>query len=524
MRFLPAGSGALLVEVADLDQALALFASLRDEPVEGVGELVPAARTVLVRFDPDRTEPRRIAAAVAGRSLARAAAADGELVEVPVHYDGEDLDEVARLCGFSAEEVVRRHTAATYSVAFTGFAPGFAYLAGGDPALHVPRRRSPRTSIPAGSVGLAGEFSGVYPRASPGGWQLLGRTDVPVWDLGREVPALLQPGARVRFTDAAGTPAPPPPAARDAVDAPDDGGPALVVVATAPLILVQDLGRPGHAGLGVSASGAVDRGALRRANLLVGNAPGAAALEVAGGGLRLRARGNLVVGLAGAPAALTRSTPRGNRSVPAGTALALDDGEELLVGPAPAGVYSVLAVRGGLAVDLVLGSAATDVLAGIGPPPPRAGDVLRVRDGAALSAVALDAGDPSPLPAAGDVVTLDVVPGPRADWFTPAALATLTAQEWTVTPRSNRVGLRLHGEAPLERAQPGELPSEGTVAGALQVPPDGQPVLFTADHPLTGGYPVIACVAAHHLGLAAQVPATGRLRFRVVPQTPGGTP
>jgi len=525
VRFLPAGTGALLVEVADLDEALALAASLRRDPPRGVTELVPAARTVLLRFDPDRTDPARLAAVLRGRPLTRAAAQAGELVEVPVHYDGEDLEEVARRCGFGVEEVVRRHTAATYDVAFAGFAPGFAYLAGGDPALHVPRRESPRTAIPAGAVGLAGEFSGVYPRASPGGWQLLGHTDVALWDLDRDVPALLRPGMRVRFTDAgrAGAQAAPAPAAQAVPVRRAPGGPALVVVAAAPVTLLQDLGRPGRAGLGVSASGAVDRGALRRAARLVGNEPDAPALEVAGGGLRLRARGDLVLAVAGAPAPLRIHGGAQGRTVAAGTAFALDDGEELEVGVPTAGVYSYLAVRGGLDVEPVLGSAATDVLSGVGPPPPRAGDELPVRVGAAVSAVALD--DPVPLlPRAGDVVTLDVVLGPRDDWFTPAAVRALVEQEWAVTPRSNRVGLRLRGEAPLERARSGELPSEGTVAGALQVPPEGHPVLFTADHPLTGGYPVIACVAAHHLDLAAQVPASGRLRFRVVGPDPGGTP
>jgi len=530
VRFLPTGTDALLVEVADLDEALALAASLRGDPPPGVRELVPAARTVLLLFDPDRTDPARLAAAVRERPLTRpAAGADelGEVVRVPVHYDGEDLDEVARRCGLGVEEVVRRHTAATYDVAFVGFAPGFAYLSGGDPALHVPRRESPRTAIPAGAVGLAGEFSGIYPRASPGGWQLVGRTDVPLWDLGREVPALFQPGMRVRFTDA-GAPgaAPATVAERPAAPAtvrPASAGPGLVVEAAAPVTLLQDLGRPGRAGLGVSASGAVDRGALRRAGRLVGNGPDAPVLEVAGGGLRLRARGNLVLALAGAPAPLTVHAAAGARTVAAGTAFALDDGEELAVGPASAGVYSYLAVRGGFDAVPVLGSAATDVLSGVGPPPPRTGDDLPVRAGGAVAAVALDEAAVPP-PRAGDLVTLDVVLGPRDDWFTAAAVRALTEQEWAVTPRSNRVGLRLRGEVPLERARAGELPSEGTVAGALQVPPEGQPVLFTADHPLTGGYPVIACVAAHHLDLAAQVPATGRLRFRVVGPNPGGTP
>jgi allophanate hydrolase subunit 2 len=180
------------------------------------------------------------------------------------------------------------------------------------------------------------------------------------------------------------------------------------------------------------------------------------------------------------------------------------------------GVCSYLAVRGSFAVEPVLGSASRDVLAGIGPEPLRAGDVLAVGAGRPPSAVALDAGPVPALPATADVVVLDVVLGPRADWCAPGAVDVLTGQDWTVTPQSNRVGLRLHGPSRVERSRLDELPSEATVAGALQVPPSGQPVLFMADHPVTGGYPVIACVAAHHLDLAAQVPVGGRLRFRVV--------
>lgn len=524
MRLLPAGSDAVLVEVADLDEALALFASLRDEPIPGVEELVPAARTVLIRFDPGRTGPTELVEQLRRRSLTTtAAAADGPLVSVPVHYDGEDLVEVARLCGLDEAEVVRRHTLAPWTVAFTGFAPGFAYLFGGDPALDVPRRAEPRTVIPAGSVALAGRFSGIYPRASPGGWQLLGRTSLAMWDLGRDDPALLRPGMRVQFVDVG--PVEEPPAPTQGAHAP--GPPttrALEVLTPGALTVVVDLGRPGRSAQGVARSGAVDRTSLRRANRLVGNPADVAALEVAAGGLQVRAHGDLVLAVTGAPAPLTLHTAGGRFDVPGERAFALDDGEELHLGAPASGVVSYLAVRGALAVDPVLGSASTDLLAGIGPAPLRTGDVVGVGS-QVVSAVALDS-DPVPaLPGRDVVVDIDVVLGPRDDWFSDPALHLFWSQEWTVTPRSNRIGLRLEGKEALERSRPGELPSEGTVPGAIQIPPSGQPVVFTADHPVTGGYPVIACVAAHHLDLVGQVPVGGRVRFRPVrSELPRGRP
>ena len=516
VRLLRAGSDGLLVEVADLDAALALFAALREDPPSGVRELVPAARTVLVRFDPALTTLEALTDDLAGRRPDGASAAEGPLVEVPVCYDGADLDEVARLVGLTPAEVVRRHTASPWTVAFTGFAPGFAYLAGGDPALDVPRRSEPRTSIPAGSVGLAGPFSGVYPRASPGGWQLLGRTGLTMWDLRRAEPALLAPGMRVRFVDAGADAlaVPEDPARPDA--ACGDPARALEVLAPGALSVVVDLGRPDRATQGVARSGAVDRGSLRRADRLVGNPAGTAGLEVAGGGLQVRARGDLVVVVTGAPAPLRRLSADGEDEPAHDLPFALDDGDELHLGTPARGMLTYVGVRGGVAGDAVLGSLSGDVLSGVGPPPLRAGTVVAV--GGAHGGSVAEAAEPGPdLPAPGEVVTVDVLLGPRDDWFTPEAVEAFLADAWTVTPRSNRVGLRLDGGRPLERARMDELPSEGTVPGSVQVPPNGRPVVFTADHPVTGGYPVIACVARHHLDRVGQVPVGGRIRFRAVP-------
>ena len=201
MRVRPVGERGLLVEVEELETVHRLHAALRELAPPGVVELVPAYRTVLIVAEPGRAGVLdELAATLPELELPPAEAVAGETVEVPVSYDGEDLPEVARLTGLEVEEVVRRHTAPEYTVAFLGFSPGFPYLVGLDPALEVPRRDTPRTSIPAGSVGLAGNQTGIYPTASPGGWQLIGRTERRLFDPGRDPPALLAPGTRLRFT------------------------------------------------------------------------------------------------------------------------------------------------------------------------------------------------------------------------------------------------------------------------------------------------------------------------------------
>ena len=530
MRFLPVNLDALLVELDDLPQTLALLASLQAEPIAGIEELVPAARTLLVRYRPAKLSHAALVERIGARSLTARVERTATLIEIPVDYSGEDLGEVAQMLGLSREEVIRRHTGSEYSVAFTGFAPGFAYLSGGDPGLNVPRRSTPRTRIPAGAVGLAGPFSAVYPQASPGGWQIIGVTDTPMWDLGREVPALLQPGFRVRFIDMAGRPAlasPPSPALAPrpaaATLASEPGGAALEIRSAGLQALFQDTGRHGQAGQGVSASGAMDQGALRAANRLVGNASEMACVEIAYGGFQLVCRGEAVVAFTGADAPIDISTAGGAHwAAPGYQAIALSDGDSLTLGAPRAGSRSYLAVRGGFAIAPVLGSRSTDTLAHVGPAPIAACDLLPVRPVARGAIVALHEQPPADLPTVQQTVTLDVVLGPRTDWFTPEAVALLASQVWKVTPQSNRVGLRLAGEQPLARANPAELPSEGTVLGAIQVPPSGQPVLFLADHPLTGGYPVIGAVATYHLDRAGQIPIGASVRFN--PIHPLGTP
>jgi biotin-dependent carboxylase-like uncharacterized protein len=285
----------------------------------------------------------------------------------------------------------------------------------------------------------------------------------------------------------------------------------IEVLAAGPSSTIQDLGRPGLAALGVGVAGAADRRSLRLANRLAGNPEGAAAIELTLGGLRVRFGCDARVALAGAPCTVVAGPERRTLAMDAPEHVAV--GEELRVGTPSAGVRTYLAVAGGIAVRPVLGSRSTDTLAGLGPARLARGDTLPVGPppAGAVPAGAELAGA-AELAIASEPV-LRVTPGPRADWFTDGARDLLSTAAWAVTPQSDRVGVRLDGP-PLERAVEGELAPEGMVEGALQVPPDGRPVLFLADHPVTGGYPVIAIVAADDIPLAAQARPGTRLRFR----------
>jgi biotin-dependent carboxylase-like uncharacterized protein len=279
----------------------------------------------------------------------------------------------------------------------------------------------------------------------------------------------------------------------------------LTVLASGPLTTVQDRGRPGWASIGVTRSGAADRQAAALANRLVGNDAAAAVLEVTVGGLQVRAGRTLLVAVSGAPAPVTVD----GRAAPFDAPLTLRPGQVLGLGNPAVGLRSYLAVRGGIGVPPVLGSRSTDTLSGLGPAPLRPGDVLPVGALAADEPVV----DVAPVRAPSSRPVLRVLPGPRRDWLAPAAWTALTAEDWTVSPDSDRVGLRLAGPR-LDRARTDELPSEGLVPGAVQVPPDGAPVLFLVDHPVTGGYPVLAGVTTDDLPAAAQLRPGDRVRFR----------
>ncbi|WP_066637397.1 biotin-dependent carboxyltransferase family protein [Serinicoccus hydrothermalis] len=290
----------------------------------------------------------------------------------------------------------------------------------------------------------------------------------------------------------------------------------LEVLRAGPGATVQDLGRPGLAHLGVGRSGAADVPSLRLANRLLGNDEGAAALEVTVGGLAVRCTGGAFVALTGAPCPLTLD----GRAAAPDTVLWLPDGAELELGMPTVGLRSYLAVRGGVDVEPVLGSRSRDTLAGLGPEPLTEGTQLPVGPAPDAEPVV----DSAPLaPPTGGEISLRVRLGPREDWFAPGAEKALLGQAYQVSADSDRVGARLEGPA-LERADDDrELPSEGMVLGSLQVPPSGQPTIFLADHPVTGGYPVIGVLDPRDVPAAAQARPGQSVRFVRAPSAASGS-
>lgn len=501
------GSRSILVDLPDLSTVMAWHAALTLSPLEGQLDVIAAARTVLVTTDSPRSAARAIEQLRDFRPSAVEDATSRE-VTIDVVYDGADLHEAAELTGMSPEALIEWHTSQQWTGAFGGFAPGFTYCVPADPAraLDVPRRSSPRIEVPAGAVALAGDFSAVYPRQSPGGWQLIGTTVTPMWNSIAQPPALIAPGDTVQYK-----------AVREhieidraeatATESAVPSRPVLRVDDPGLLTLIEDLGRPGHGNLGVTESGAADRAAARAANAAVGNASSAAVLENIGG-LALTALVDTVVAVTGALADVAVN----GRPVELGACALLRAGTTLTVAPATLGLRSYVAVRGGFVAPEVLGSQSSDMLSGLGP------DVV---SGGELSG-GMSSGDTTSVSRVSNPVRvterdgvthaeLRCIPGPRDDWFR-AGVDDLTAQTWQVSGQSNRVGLRLDGD-PLERHRDGELASEGIVAGSVQIPASGLPVVFLRDHAVTGGYPVVATVVAEDLDIAGQLPPGGTVSF-----------
>jgi KipI family sensor histidine kinase inhibitor len=494
-------------------------AALKNDPV--VLNLHPAYASVLVDFDPGtighaelRTLLERRLQALATVELPR-----DRTVEIPVCYQEEfapDLADVASHTGFAPAEVVRLHAEGEYRVQFLGFAPGFAYLSGLPPQLAMARLPTPRARVPAGSVGIGGAQTGVYPIASPGGWRLIGRTPLCLVRPEADSPTLLAMGDRVRFRSierheferiareqAANRPA--------EVDRESEPA-ALRVEKPGLLSTIQDLGRQGWGHLGVSASGAADALALRIGNLLLGNPEGAAAIEMTLIGATYCLEANTDIAITGADFA-----PRlDGRPVPLWEPVPVRRGARMEFGASRDGARCYVCVRGGFDVRRVLGSASTHLLAGWGGFRGRAlgvGDVLAAGEPDRTAVLrSLDAAWRRELYAPGP---LRSTPGPQPECFAPGALQKLEAASYTVLEQSNRMGVRLSGSAIIP-LQAGEQLSEGVPLGALQVPESGQPIVVFVEHQTTGGYPKLANVCSVDLHRVGQLRPRDSVRFQVI--------
>jgi KipI family sensor histidine kinase inhibitor len=517
LRILPLGDRSLIVELGDvLDPEInarvrVLASRLRGLP--GVEEAVPTLRSVLVIFDPLSTDMTMVAESVERHAAALPAepAAAPRVIEVPVVYGGSagpDLEEVAAGHGLTPDQVVRAHSEIQYTVYMLGFTPGYPYLGILPEALRTPRLPSPRLRVPPGSIGIADAMTGIYPLSSPGGWRLIGRTPLPIYDPFAPDPVLLRPGDRVQFVPIPRAPFQEAPQARP-LRVPER---AVLEVRTPGLFTtIQDRGRAGYRSLGIPPSGAMDPLAMGMANAAVGNAFDAPALEFTVPGPVLSVLDHVTIAVSGAD--LSASVDR--RPLERNAAVALRPGQVVEFGAPRAGVWGYLAVAGGFEARRVLGSASTFVagmLGGSAGRRLRPGDVLGTAGGLRGRGGRF-AGEGAPLPR--EDVTVRVIPGPQDEWLTEEARAAFLKDVYRISQHSDRAGARLLGRALAHRSG-GDFLSDGVLPGAIQVPSGGEPIVIMPDGPTTGGYPKVAAVISADVRLVAQARPGTQIRFRAV--------
>lgn len=529
IRLLPLGECGLVAQFGEgIDPELnarvhRLAAALRMDPPAGIVETVPSYRSLLVLFDPlrvTRAELEEVVVQRAAEASAAAPAPTGRLVRIPVCYGGEfgpDLGFVAAQAGISEQQVTALHSGRDYPVYMLGFLPGFPYLGGLPVRIAAPRLETPRARVEAGSVGIAGSQTGIYPVASPGGWRIIGRTPLRLFDPGREEPFLAAAGDRVRFEPvdraefariSASLEKPADPASAGPV--PEPGWRTLEVLKPGLLTTVQDRGRRGFLAFGVPVSGAMDRRAAGVANILAGNGQDAALLEMTlvGGAFRFPRGAYVAVCGADMGGALD------GRPIRNWSGFTVPPGGELCFGHAASGCRGYLAVRGGIAVPPVLGSRSTLLRSGLGGHMGRqlrAGNRLPLGEG--------PEGDHEPrllsrrlVPEYPGEIRLRVLPGPQDDLFSNEGIEAFFSSVYTVTPRNDRMGYRLDGPR-IRHRQGADIVSDALCAGAVQVPGDGLPLVMGADHQTTGGYAKIGAVIGPDLWRLAQARQGTRIRF-----------
>lgn len=537
LHFTPCGDRSLLIYVGEgidptvNDRVHSLARAIRQTGHPALVEVTASYHAVLVEYDPVRLRLDQLEEL----TLLAAQGLDAALVEprtvvLPVCYGGElgpDLGTVAAHAGLPSAEVVARHSGSAYRVYCLGFSPGFPYLGGLDPAIHTPRLAEPRTKVPGGSVGIGGSQTGIYPAPSPGGWQLIGRTPARLFDPYREAPALLEPGAFVRFdpitreeysrleAEAEGQVRPEP-----AEYAPGKTG--IRVIQPGMMTTIQDLGRRGYMAYGVSPAGAADFRSLMVGNWLLGNRARTSALEITLAGPEVEFTGPVTFCVTGAPipAQLIPGDGGSPVTISGWTTHVAYPGDRLRMGMTTAGCRAYLCIAGGLDLTPVLGSLSEDLFGHVGPlgRPLRAGDWLPV--GLPLHPPADLAGRSLPadaVPRFGGDVTLRATRGPQDAAFAPEGISAFFGGTYVVGSKSDRQGLRLEGPQIAHAGRP-DILSEPVPTGAIQVPAGGQPILLMGNRQTVGGYTKIAVAVYPDVAVAAQLRPGDRVRFQEVDQ------
>lgn len=492
IKILPFGSSAVLVELEKVQDTQRVAASC-----QGIGaEAIAGWGNVLITCRPGQTT-QQLRTAIA-QVVLKPIDVVGKHHIVSYIANGVDLAEVSAKCELSIDDLIQIFETPIYRVECLGFVRGFPYLSGLDSRLNTPRRPTPRQVVPSGSIAIAIDQTGIYPIESPGGWNLLGRTLEPIFNPQELPPTRFSVGDTVAFRQGSPRLLPAAPEHPTTVSEP-----AIEVVACSGFASIQDEGRLGHRSIGIGSSGAFDKTAYRLANRLVGNVAGAAVFECAFSDVTLIARSENIVAVTGAVCEISIN----GVSVDQHCATLLKPGDKLRVRRPTVGLRTYIALRGGLAVDKMLGSASFDSLAKLGPPQVISDMVLAVGEASRESQPWFESVPPR------DVGETDVVvkvnPGPHADLLDENSITKLFSQTWTVDDRCDRVGIRLVGTP--QPGLSGNLPSFALLPGSVQLPPDGYPIILGPDAGTTGGYPVIGVI--ENVAMLAQLRPGSQLKL-----------
>ncbi|MFN0213293.1 MAG: 5-oxoprolinase subunit PxpB [Saprospiraceae bacterium] len=511
-KIFPLSETALLVQWGEQiedalhQKVLDLNHLLNQMPFAGFVETVPAYASLAVYYQPEKIESeggspfqyvKSHLEALLGNKIAQVSQPK-DLVSIPVCYDhafGHDLDQVADAHGISPESLIALHQQREYKVYMMGFLPGFAYLGTLDAAIATARKPSPRARVEAGSVGIAGNQTGIYPLASPGGWQIIGRTPFCLFDPEKASPFLLKTGDSVRFFAISKEEFQEMSLTKNEVPIPTDSLPQADAQLLKPGIYstIQDLGRFGFRASGVPISGAMDLPALYTANALLCNTENAATIECTMGGLLMQSNKNTHIALTGAGTALINQS-----NVPLYQRLAVFKNDVLEIRYNPLGIRTYLAVRGGFQAASRMNSKSVCPGAGIGSP-------LKKEDGLWFDKEhRSEFGTVAPLQAAPHLSCIRVCPGPEQDWMSTESVRRFYAQPFTLSNRCDRMGFHLQAD-PLLMNEPREMLSSAVTKGTLQLTPSGQLILLMNDCQTTGGYPRVGQVAAVDLPAVAQL-------------------
>ncbi|MGB4748704.1 MAG: 5-oxoprolinase subunit PxpB [Bacillota bacterium] len=524
------GDTALCVKLGDRisedinNMVLNLCDALESLCLPGVSEIQPSYTSLAVHFDSNVISPSYIRKLISSlqSQTHMLSFRKPTVAEIPVCYGGDygpDLQWASQYLGISEEEIINRHSSRLYRVYMIGFTPGFPYLGGLDETISLPRLDQPREKVPKGSIGIASNQTGIYPWDTPGGWRIIGRTNYELFSPEMDPPSLLEPGDYVKFVPVHRLPEQQVWQRKEINHLPkiDLGVNGLTVSDPGLLTLVVDQGRFGYRKFGVPVSGAADMRSFTLANVLCGNNPDAAALELTVKGPTLVAETDLTVAVTGAPCSIKID----GRPAPADAALLLREGQTIEIGQTTLGLRAYLGVSGGIEVPHVLNSKSTYLRAGFGGyfgrplkhkdtikvgPLPTHGSILEKAKSTRVKTSRIDF---RMLKA--PAVPLRIITGPES---TDSMLATLLTNIYQVRTESDRMGIRLEG--PKLSEGKADIISAPVVPGTIQVSSDGQPMMLLADSQTTGGYKRAATVISHDLPLAAQLKPGNKVRFRSV--------